>query len=216
MMLATPRSCARLLITLYSLNSSLSTKTLSTKIPAMKTPSQDSKPTINRRAFAKTAALAAAGLTAATLPLAAAGSADNPKFRIQNPKSPAPNILFIAIDDLRDWANYLGYKQAKTPNLDRLAAMGVAFTNGNRLRPIYYAPTEEYPNPVTFAFTTVNERQAAEWAKLILQLRSSGVDDVSIVWLMQDDSAMTDDEIDFLNANAELIHEMGEGLGWIA
>ncbi|MCX6912494.1 MAG: hypothetical protein NT167_05475, partial [Verrucomicrobia bacterium] len=33
-----------------------------------------------------------------------------------------PNVLFIAIDDLRDWVGYLGDKQVKTPNLDRLAA----------------------------------------------------------------------------------------------
>ena len=41
-----------------------------------------------------------------------------------------PNVLFIAIDDLRDWVSYLGDKQVKTPNLDRLAARGVAFTRG--------------------------------------------------------------------------------------
>ncbi len=40
-----------------------------------------------------------------------------------------PNVLFIAIDDLRDWVGYLGDKQVKTPNLDRLAARGVAFTH---------------------------------------------------------------------------------------
>jgi len=34
----------------------------------------------------------------------------------------------IAIDDLRAWTNYLGFPQAKTPNLDRLAAMGLALT----------------------------------------------------------------------------------------
>jgi len=39
-----------------------------------------------------------------------------------------PNVLFIAIDDLRDWVGYLGNKQVKTPNLDRLAARGVYFT----------------------------------------------------------------------------------------
>ena len=44
--------------------------------------------------------------------------------------SPAqkPNVLFIAIDDLRDWVGYLGHQQVQTPNLDRLAARGVHFT----------------------------------------------------------------------------------------
>lgn len=43
-------------------------------------------------------------------------------------KLPAkPNVLFIAIDDLRDWVGFLGDKQVKTPNLDRLASRGVVF-----------------------------------------------------------------------------------------
>lgn len=59
------------------------------------------------------AALSALGLTASA-PVPAADA--------------KPNVLFIAIDDLRDWVGYLGHAQAKTPNLDRLAAMGTAFT----------------------------------------------------------------------------------------
>lgn len=39
-----------------------------------------------------------------------------------------PNILFIAIDDMRDWTGYSGSTQAKTPNLDRLAKSGMSFT----------------------------------------------------------------------------------------
>ncbi|MEO6243985.1 MAG: sulfatase [Opitutaceae bacterium] len=42
--------------------------------------------------------------------------------------APKPNVLFIAVDDLRDWMGYLGYTQVKTPNFDRLAKMGVSFT----------------------------------------------------------------------------------------
>ena len=42
---------------------------------------------------------------------------------------PKPNVLFIAIDDLRDWVSYLGHNpQSQTPNIDKLAARGVAFT----------------------------------------------------------------------------------------
>jgi len=41
-----------------------------------------------------------------------------------------PNVLFIALDDLNDWIGCLGgHPQAKTPNLDRLAASGVLFRN---------------------------------------------------------------------------------------
>jgi len=39
-----------------------------------------------------------------------------------------PNVLFIAVDDLNHWVGYLGRNpQTKTPNIDRLARMGVAF-----------------------------------------------------------------------------------------
>lgn len=38
-----------------------------------------------------------------------------------------PNVLFIAIDDLRNWMGCYGDSQAKTPHMDRLAARGVRF-----------------------------------------------------------------------------------------
>src|SRR3954466_5031898 len=47
-----------------------------------------------------------------------------------------PNVLFIAIDDLRDWVRYLGYEQVKTPNLDRLAARGETFTRAYCASPV--------------------------------------------------------------------------------
>lgn len=43
-----------------------------------------------------------------------------------------PDVLFIAIDDLNDWVGFLGgHPQAETPNIDRLAARGMAFTNAH-------------------------------------------------------------------------------------
>ena len=43
-----------------------------------------------------------------------------------------PNILFIAVDDLNDWIGCLkGHPQTLTPNIDRLAASGVLFTNAH-------------------------------------------------------------------------------------
>jgi choline-sulfatase len=48
-----------------------------------------------------------------------------------------PNVLFIAIDDLNDWVGPLGgHPQAKTPNLDRLAARGTTFTNTHCQSPL--------------------------------------------------------------------------------
>ncbi|HEY3324390.1 MAG TPA: sulfatase [Planctomycetota bacterium] len=48
-----------------------------------------------------------------------------------------PNILFIAIDDLNDWVGCLhGHPQAKTPNMDRLAARGMLFANAHCQSPL--------------------------------------------------------------------------------
>jgi arylsulfatase A-like enzyme len=48
-----------------------------------------------------------------------------------------PNVLFIAIDDLRDWTGFLGHNpQAKTPNLDRIAKMGMTFTRAYCAAPV--------------------------------------------------------------------------------
>lgn len=56
--------------------------------------------------------------------------------QIVHAEPPAPNVLFIAIDDLRDWVGYLGDNQAKTPNLDRLAARGLSFTRSYCAAPV--------------------------------------------------------------------------------
>jgi arylsulfatase A-like enzyme len=48
-----------------------------------------------------------------------------------------PNVLFIAVDDLNDWIGAMGgHPDAKTPNLDRLAAEGVLFTNAHCQAPL--------------------------------------------------------------------------------
>ncbi|MCF7973121.1 MAG: sulfatase [Phycisphaerae bacterium] len=47
-----------------------------------------------------------------------------------------PNVLFIAVDDLNDWIGCMGgHAQAKTPNIDRLAASGMLFTNAHCAAP---------------------------------------------------------------------------------
>jgi arylsulfatase A-like enzyme len=48
-----------------------------------------------------------------------------------------PNVLFIAVDDLNHWVKHLGRnKQVITPNIDRLAAKGVTFSNAYCAAPI--------------------------------------------------------------------------------
>lgn len=63
------------------------------------------------------------GIVAALLALAAGAGG-------QAAETKRPNVLFIAVDDLNHWVGYLGRNlQTKTPNIDRLARMGVAFRN---------------------------------------------------------------------------------------
>src|SRR5206468_8939368 len=48
-----------------------------------------------------------------------------------------PNVLFIAVDDLRGWVGYLGKNpQTITPNIDKLAARGLAFTRSYCAAPV--------------------------------------------------------------------------------
>lgn len=48
-----------------------------------------------------------------------------------------PNVLFISIDDMNDWAGFLNtHPQIQTPNMDSLATQGVSFTNAHVPAPI--------------------------------------------------------------------------------
>ena len=68
-------------------------------------------------------ALAAAVLLVGPLALAMEGSTRS-----------QPNILFVAVDDLNDWA-IGGHPNVRTPHLDRLRARGVTFTNAHCASP---------------------------------------------------------------------------------
>ena len=48
-----------------------------------------------------------------------------------------PNVLFLAVDDMKDWVNCLGGYEGTvhTPNIDRLAARGTLFTNAHCASP---------------------------------------------------------------------------------
>ena len=53
-------------------------------------------------------------------------SGSNTRSKAQEAKR--PNVLFIAVDDLNDWVGPLdGYKGVKTPNIDKLAMLGMNF-----------------------------------------------------------------------------------------
>jgi hypothetical protein len=60
-----------------------------------------------------------------------------PDALAQNPAKSKPNILVIIADDLNDWISPMaGHPQARTPNLDKLAARGLSFLNANCAAPI--------------------------------------------------------------------------------
>ena len=94
---------------------------------------------IRNRSFRGKSGAQAAGWVAVCLAAAwTANAAAGPT----EPRSPAhraqrPNVLFIAVDDLNDWVGPLGgHPQARTPNIDRLAAQGVVFLNAHCQAPL--------------------------------------------------------------------------------
>jgi arylsulfatase A-like enzyme len=57
--------------------------------------------------------------------------------RSESAEGSRPNVLFIAVDDLNHWVGHLGRNpQTKTPNIDRLAKMGVTFTRAYCAAPV--------------------------------------------------------------------------------
>ena len=68
--------------------------------------------------------------------LAACGGTNN-KESSGSDANNRPNVLVITIDDMRDWAGFLdGYEgTVHTPNMDRLAAQGIGFTNAHTASP---------------------------------------------------------------------------------
>lgn len=65
-----------------------------------------------------------------------------------------PNVLFLAVDDMNDWIGSLGATpRAITPNLDKLAARGVNFSNAHTPG-VYCAPARAAIFSGQFASTT--------------------------------------------------------------
>ena len=65
-----------------------------------------------------------------------------------------PNVLFLAVDDMNDWIGCLdATPRAVTPNLDRLAARGVCFSNAHTAG-VFCAPSRAAIFSGQFASTT--------------------------------------------------------------
>lgn len=69
-----------------------------------------------------------------------AADAENVAKQSASPESAGaapPNVVFIAVDDLNDWVGYTGVNPSTlTPNIDRLAGRGTAFTNAFTQYPV--------------------------------------------------------------------------------
>jgi len=77
---------------------------------------------LSRRKFLKRLGYGTAGWLGSSVLFSAAGCDAIPAQR-------KPNVLFIAVDDLRNELGYYGNAVIKTPNIDRLASQGRIFTN---------------------------------------------------------------------------------------
>lgn len=65
-----------------------------------------------------------------------------------------PNVLFLAVDDMNDWIGCLETTpRALTPNIDRLAAKGVSFTNAHTAG-VFCAPSRAAIFSGQYASTT--------------------------------------------------------------
>ena len=71
--------------------------------------------------------------------LATIGCFEPPLEKTESAGHAKPNVVFIAVDDLNDWVGAngsWGHPQAATPNLDRLIARGVYFSNAHTAAPV--------------------------------------------------------------------------------
>ena len=74
--------------------------------------------------------------------------------RLPGAEESAPNVLFLAVDDMNDWIGCLGTTpHAITPNIDKLAARGVNFTNGHTAG-VFCAPSRAAIFSGQYASTT--------------------------------------------------------------
>lgn len=96
-----------------------------------------------------------------------------------------PNVLFIAIDDLRPELGCYGSTQVKTPHIDRLAADGMVFTRAYCQVPVCGASraslmTGILPTPKRFLnYTTKAEKDAPGAATLPETFRRAGYTTIS-------------------------------------
>ena len=74
-------------------------------------------------------------------------------------------MLFIAVDDLRDWVGHLGgHPNAKTPNIDLCSLPKRKGLDGQSLKPLLQNPEEKWERPAVIAYGLNNHAvQTERW-----------------------------------------------------
>jgi arylsulfatase A-like enzyme len=106
--------------------------------------------------------------------------------RSQRPATPRPNILFIVVDDLRPELGCYGRRHVHTPNIDRLAAEGMRFSQAYCQVPVCGASRAsvlsglrpKYPGRFTEAYTYA-QKDAPDAVPLPAVLKQNGYTTVS-------------------------------------
>lgn len=133
-----------------------------------------------------------------------------------------PNILFIAIDDLRDWVHYLGYQQVKTPNLDKLSTRGLTFARGYCASPVCNPSRAALMSGMRSSTTGVYNN-GIDWRPLITEktptlpiyLRSQGYYACGAGKIYHDSFRRPTDWDDYLN-RGEAVAEEGDAAAPVA
>jgi arylsulfatase A-like enzyme len=109
-----------------------------------------------------------------------------------------PNVLFLAVDDMNDWIGCLGTTpRAMTPNIDKLAARGLNFTNAHTAG-VFCAPSRAAIFSGQFASTTDCYRTAnyfvghpeieallLEWGAIPNEQEEEMADTIRINWAVE-------------------------------
>ena len=83
-----------------------------------------------------------------------------------------PNVLMIVVDDMNDWVGCLGgHPDVKTPNIDRLAARGMLFTNAHCAAPVCNASRVATLTGMRPGSTGIYDN-GAKWQDLFPKLKS--------------------------------------------
>ena len=67
-----------------------------------------------------------------------------------------------------------------------------------------------------FVFEEMNETDVASWARMVLQLRSKDVDDVQIMWALEDMGHIESQVLSYIVTHAEEINTRAENEGWFS